>query len=57
MSIEYGHLVTDDVENVPLYAAVGTGVSMLANRLSHFYDLRGPSVALDTAYSSGLMSV
>ena len=49
--------MSDDIENVPLYAAVGTGVSMLANRLSHFYDLRGPSVALDTACSSGLVSV
>jgi len=46
----------DDIENVPLYAAIGTGVSMLANRLSHFYDLRGTSLALDTACSGGLVA-
>lgn len=48
---------TDHIQdNIPLYAAIGSGVSMLANRLSHFYDLRGPSVALDTACSSGLVA-
>ena len=46
----------DDIENVPLYTAVGTGVSMLANRISHFYDLRGSSVTLDTACSAGLVA-
>lgn len=55
--LEYGGLESDDIENVPLYAAVGTGVSMLANRISYFYNLVGPSVALDTACSSGLVSV
>ena len=31
--------------------------SYLANRLSWFYDLRGPSVSIDTACSSGLMAL
>ncbi|KAL9112623.1 MAG: hypothetical protein Q9227_003194 [Pyrenula ochraceoflavens] len=29
---------------------------MLSNRLSHFYDLRGPSITIDTACSSGLVA-
>ena len=29
---------------------------MLANRLSHFYDLHGASITLDTACSSGLVA-
>ncbi|KAI1810305.1 putative polyketide synthase [Poronia punctata] len=41
-----------DREDPPKYAAVGVGLSMLANRLSWFYNLRGPSIALDTACSS-----
>lgn len=49
-------MMADDLDTLPLYAAVGTGMTMLANRLSHFYDLRGPSVALDTACSAGLVA-
>ncbi|MER6678315.1 beta-ketoacyl synthase N-terminal-like domain-containing protein [Streptomyces sp. NPDC000983] len=39
------------------YSAVGTIHSYLANRLSHHYDLRGPSITVDTACSSGLSAV
>lgn len=34
------------------YQATGTGTAMIAGRLSHFFDLRGPSLVLDTACSS-----
>lgn len=30
---------------------------MLANRVSYFFDLRGPSITLDTACSSGLVAI
>lgn len=36
------------------YHATGSGSSMLANRISHAYDLRGPSITVDTACSAGL---
>ena len=39
------------------YEATGTEFSILANRLSWFYDLNGPSVSLDTACSSSLMAL
>ncbi|ORX96602.1 hypothetical protein BCR34DRAFT_497625 [Clohesyomyces aquaticus] len=41
----------------PFYAATGNGQSMLSNRLSWFFDLRGPSFTIDTACSSSLYAV
>ena len=37
--------------------ATATAHSIAANRLSYFYDLRGPSVAVDTACSSSLVAL
>lgn len=36
----------------PFYAATGNGMSMLANRVSWFYDMRGPSMTVDTVRHS-----
>lgn len=43
-----------DPEALAKYQASGTGPAMLANRLSWFYNLHGPSIALDTACSSSM---
>ncbi|KAH9986574.1 polyketide synthase [Xylariaceae sp. FL0662B] len=53
-SFGYDYLVQlyRDTESPPKYAAVGVALSMLANRLGWFFNLRGPSVGLDTACSS-----
>lgn len=51
---DYAGILTRDPELPIKYKATGTGNSMLANRLSWFYNLRGPSVTLDTACSSSL---
>lgn len=54
---EYETLFSRDPEFQPKYQASGTGSAMLANRLSWFYDFRGPSITLDTACSSSLNAV
>lgn len=41
-----------DPNIAPTYKATGIGTSMLANRISHWFDLKGPSVTLDTACSA-----
>lgn len=54
---DYLHQMLKDPEQLPTYAAIGATLSMLANRLSWFYDLRGPSVNLDSACSSSAMAI
>ncbi|KAL6230719.1 hypothetical protein BDW75DRAFT_59054 [Aspergillus navahoensis] len=46
-----------DEDNLPRFLPSGTGVAMLSNRVSHFYDLRGPSFTLDTGCSGGLVAL
>lgn len=54
---EFETILAKDSQMHEKYMATGTGTSMLANRLSWFYDLKGPSLALDTACSSSLNAV
>lgn len=54
MTNDYELLSTSDIHDMPHNSATGNGRTMLANRLSWFFDLRGPSVMLDTACSSSL---
>ncbi|WP_132992773.1 polyketide synthase Pks13 [Gordonia zhaorongruii] len=39
------------------YALTGTATSIIANRVSYFFDFHGPSMAIDTACSSSLVAV
>ncbi|AUH67369.1 polyketide synthase Pks13 [Gordonia sp. PS3] len=39
------------------YALTGTATSIIANRVSYFFDFHGPSLAIDTACSSSLVAV
>ena len=54
---DYHELLMADAECSPKYSGTGTGFSLLSNRLSWYYDLRGPSVSLDTACSSSLVAL
>jgi zearalenone synthase (highly reducing iterative type I polyketide synthase) len=54
---DYREMLFRDADAAPRYTVTGTGVSMLANRISWFFDLRGPSVALNTACSSSLVAL
>lgn len=46
-----------DTQQIPKYSATGTSVAILSNRISWFFDLRGPSMSIDTACSSGLVAL
>lgn len=54
-SNDYNAMITKDLESYPKYTAIGTGNSILANRISFFYNLHGASATVDTACSSSLV--
>ncbi|PNI21562.1 FASN isoform 8 [Pan troglodytes] len=54
---ETSEALSRDPETLVGYSMVGCQRAMMANRLSFFFDFRGPSIALDTACSSSLMAL
>ena len=56
---DYTDLLLRDPESVPMYQCTNAGQSraMTANRVSYFFDLKGPSVTVDTACSGSLVAL
>jgi len=50
-------LQSKDAELFHRYSATGMGLSIMANRISNAFDLKGPSFVLDTACSSSLYAL
>lgn len=57
MTNDYADMLGRDVQNFPTYFASGTARSILSNRVSYFFDWRGPSMTIDTACSSSLIAL
>ncbi|KAE8362260.1 hypothetical protein BDV27DRAFT_166330 [Aspergillus caelatus] len=57
MCDDYRSMVFRDLDTLPRYAATGTSQAIVANRISYFFNLRGPSITVDTACSSSLVAV
>jgi phthiocerol/phenolphthiocerol synthesis type-I polyketide synthase C len=55
-SLDYGSLQTTDPASIDSHFMTGNTLSVLANRISYIYDLRGPSFTIDTACSSSLVA-
>ncbi|HEY6646106.1 MAG TPA: polyketide synthase Pks13, partial [Mycobacterium sp.] len=53
---DYSFLSVADPSLAHPYAITGTTSSIIANRVSYFYDFRGPSMTIDTACSSSLVA-
>ncbi|KAF9764141.1 Reducing polyketide synthase fub1, partial [Fusarium sp. DS 682] len=54
---DYWDLQAYDMDSAPKYTATGTGPALLSNRISWFFNLKGPSITVDTACSSSLSAL
>ncbi|KAG4444512.1 hypothetical protein IFR05_000103 [Cadophora sp. M221] len=54
---DWENITTEDPDAIPMYYMTGAGHSMLANRISYFYNLSGPSYTVDTGCSASLVAV
>jgi acyl transferase domain-containing protein len=57
MSDDFIKMVTKDPEQAPTNTATGASMCLLANRLSWYFDLKGPSIQVNTACSSSMMAL
>nr|QEE83322.1 polyketide synthase 12778 [Alternaria oxytropis] len=57
MSNDYENMLVQDYDTLPMYHGTGTSRALAANRVSYFFDWKGPSFTLDTACSSSLYAV
>ena len=56
-NIDYNLLARQRTGHGDIQAGTGTAFSILANRVSHQLDLRGPSLTVDTACSSSMVAL
>ncbi|KNG44599.1 polyketide synthase [Stemphylium lycopersici] len=54
---DYNEMLMKDADTLPTSLVTGNGPAMFANRVSHFYNLQGPSVTVDTGCSGGLVAL
>lgn len=54
---DYAELIERELEAIDAYYPTGAAYAVIANRISHHFDFRGPSVVNDTACASSLVSV
>lgn len=57
MCDDWSGILTRDWDNFPTYTATGMARSIISNRVSYFFDWRGPSMTIDMACSSSLVAV
>ncbi|KAH7175825.1 hypothetical protein EDB81DRAFT_633270 [Dactylonectria macrodidyma] len=56
-AVDFGDLQARDPEDRAGGISMGIGRSILSNRISHFLNIKGPSMTIDTACSGGLVSL
>ncbi|KAJ5773670.1 hypothetical protein N7457_008566 [Penicillium paradoxum] len=56
-AVDYDAIQARDPEDRAPGAVVGIGRAMLSNRISHFFNFKGPSMTIDTACSGSLVGL
>ncbi|KAK6076193.1 beta-ketoacyl synthase domain-containing protein [Seiridium cupressi] len=54
---DYREGMVRDEDNIPRLMITGTGAAMASNRISHFFDLRGASMTIDTGCSTSMVAL
>ena len=57
MNNDYYNVLIRDVDSAPQYFATGATLSIMSNRVSYFFDWKGPSATIDTACSSSMVAL
>lgn len=55
-SLDYSYRMSDDLSVINSSTATGNTSSIASNRISYSFDLKGPSISMDTACSSTLVA-
>ncbi|KAI5854487.1 polyketide synthase [Durotheca rogersii] len=56
-SVDYQPIQTRDPDYLHRYVATGSGATVMSNRISHIFNLHGPSNTIDTACSSSIYAL
>ncbi|PFH62268.1 hypothetical protein XA68_14399 [Ophiocordyceps unilateralis] len=56
-TVDYQSMQSRDPDYLHRYSATGGGTSIMSNRISHVFNLQGPSLTLDTACSSSIYAL
>lgn len=54
---DYAGIQQRDLETISRYHMIGTGSAMASNQISYQFDLRGPSVTIDTGCSGSMVAI
>ncbi|MEO3813982.1 beta-ketoacyl synthase N-terminal-like domain-containing protein [Sphaerisporangium sp. B11E5] len=54
---DYGRRLLEDLPRIEAWTGIGAATCAVANRISYSLDLRGPSMAVDTACSASLVAL
>jgi acyl transferase domain-containing protein len=54
---DYNKFMSKDPDTLPQMVVTGTAHAIMANRISWFFNLLGPSIHVDTACSSSMVAV
>ncbi|KAF9894653.1 hypothetical protein FE257_006541 [Aspergillus nanangensis] len=56
-TMDYLTMQSRDPDSRPANTTTGTGRAILSNRISHYLNIKGPSITIDTGCSGGLVGV